>query len=136
MPGPPGAMERRGPRGPFHPPGPPRWPYKSWDVLEKGDPEMYKLLRSDFELERQTRELAIQFRRATADRRTEIKEQLGELVGKHFEVRQQRRRLEVKQLQEELERLRDAIQQRDDTRDELVRQRLAEILGEEGGLEF
>ena len=136
MPGPPGAMDRRGPRRPLHPPGPPRWPYDNWDVLQKGDPQMYKLLRDDYELERQTRELALQFRRASAERRAEIKEQLDELVNKHFEVRQQRRRLELKRLEEELKRLRDAIESRDEARDELVRQRVAEVLGEEAGIEF
>ncbi len=136
MPGPPGAVDRRGPRGPLHPPGPPRWPYNDWDVLQKMDPQMYKLLREDYVLERQTREFAIQYRRASAEQRAEIKKQLGELVDKHFEVRQERRRLELKRLEEELERLREAIEARNDTRDELVRQRVAEILGDEGGLEF
>jgi hypothetical protein len=136
MPGPPGAMDRRGPRGPLHPPGPPRWPYNNWDVLQKSDPEMYKLLRDDYEMERQTRELAIQYRRASAEQRAEIKQQLGELVDKHFEVRQQRRRLELKRLEEELERLREAIEARNEARDDLVRQRVAEILGDQGGLEF
>ena len=136
MPGPPGAMDRRGPRGPLHPPGPPRWPYSNWDVLQKRDPQMYKLLREDYELERQARELAIQYRRASGEQRAEIKEQLGELVDKHFEVRQQRRRLELKRLEEELERLREAIEARNEARDDLVRQRVAEILGDQGGLEF
>ena len=66
----------------------------------------------------------------------DLKEQLGELVNKHFEVRQQRRQLELKRLEEELERLRDAIESRNEARDELVRQRVVEILGEEAGLEF
>ena len=136
MPNRPGRFDPRGPRGPMHPAGPPRWPFHNWDALERTDPEMYKLLTEDYELERRTRELAIQYRRASGEQRAEIREQIKESVDKHFQARQERRLLELKRLEEELKRLREAIQRRDDARETLVGERVLELLGEEGDLDF
>ena len=136
MPNRPGRFDPRGPRGPMHPAGPPRWPFHNWDALERTDPEMYKLLTEDYELERRTRELAIQYRRASGERRAEIREQLKESVDKHFQVRQERRLLELKRLEEELQRLREAIQRRDESRKTLVGERVLELLGDENDLDF
>jgi len=135
-PGLPGPLVQGGPRRPPHPSGPPRWPHHDWNAFEKNDPEMYKLLKDDYDLERQTRELAIQYRRAPGAQRTDIKQRLSELVNKHFEVRQERRLLELKRLEEELKRLRDAIDLRNEAREELVKERILQLLGEEGDLEF
>lgn len=132
----PGRFDPRGPRGPVHSAGPPRWPFHNWDTLESTDPEMYKLLKEDYDLERRTRELAIQYRRASGQQRPAIREQLEKLIDEHFQVRQERRLLELKRLEEELERLREAIQRRDETRQTLVRDRVKELLGDEDDLDF
>lgn len=91
---------------------------------------MYKLLKKDNDLERQTRELAIQYRRAPADQRDVLKKQLEELVEEHFGVRQQRRQLELKRLEQELDRLRTALQRRNEARQQIVKQRTGQLLGE------
>ncbi len=121
----------------FGPPGgPPRWPYHNWEALQKNDPEMFKLSMEDLDMERRTRELAIQYRRAPQRQRTAIKEELEQVVDKHFEVRQQRRRLELKQLEEELQRLRGTIERRNKARVELVGKRISQLLGEDENLDF
>lgn len=119
--GPPGANRR--------PPGPPRWPHEDWASMEKNDPEMFKLLQEDLDLERQTREQAMQYRRAPKAQREKIKVKLQELVNKHFDVRQQRRSLELKRLDEELKRLREAMDRREKARKDLVERRVVELLG-------
>ena len=91
---------------------------------------MYKLLKEDRGLERWTREVAIQYQRAPNKQKEVIRAELDGLVNKHFEVRQQRRLLELKRLEEELKRLRDAIDQRNEAREELVGKRVSELLGE------
>jgi hypothetical protein len=136
MPGRPGPRDQRGPRRPIHPPVPPRWPFHNWETLERTDPQMYKLLKEDYDLERRTRELAIQYRRASGDQRAPIRAQLEDLVDKHFQARQARRLLELERLEEELKRLRDAIERRDEARQTLVADRVAELLGEENNLNF
>jgi len=104
--------------------------------LEKNDPEMYKFSKEEADLERRTRELAMQYRRAPAAERDEIKQQLEKLVNQHFDARQQRRQLEIKRIEEELQRLREAIDRRNKARKELVGKRVTELLGQEDEMGF
>jgi len=137
-----GGMGRGGPAnqggpGRFgHPGGSPRWPHDNWDALQKNDPEMYELLVEDNELDNRARQLAAQYRRAPIAGRTAIKKEIEQLLGQHFEIRQQRRVLELKRLEEELERLRSAIELRNKARSELVGKRITQLLGEQEGLDF
>lgn len=133
----PGGMpgfERR-PRDGRFPMGPPGMP-GNWQQMQEDDPEMYKLLTTDRELERQTVEMAEQYRRAPAADREKLKAGLSELVGKHFEVRQERRELQLKRMEEEIQRLRDAIKARNDSREKIVTERITELTGEANPLDF
>ena len=78
----------------------------------------------------------MQYRRASGDERTKIKQQLEETVNKHFDVRQQRRTLELKRMEGELQRLREVIDRREKARKEIVEKRVTELLGTERELEF
>jgi hypothetical protein len=114
----------------------PRLPHEDWSDLEKNDPEMYKLLREDMALERQTRELAAQYRRAPKESREQIRQQIQQLTEKHFDVRQQRRLLELKRVEEELQRLREAVARREKARQDLVQKRVSELLGADDEVRF
>lgn len=100
------------------------------------DPEMRELMKQDADLDRQAMEMSNQVRRASSDEREKLKSQLAEVVNKHFDVRQKRRDLQLKRLQEELERLQSAISKRNASREAIVKNRLAELLGEPRDLEF
>ena len=106
------------------------------ESIKDRDPEMYKVLKEDRDLEHRTRELVEQYRRASGDDRSKIKQQLEETVSKHFDVRQQRRTLELKRLEGELQRLREVIARRDKSRKEIVEKRITTLLGTERELEF
>jgi hypothetical protein len=130
-------FDREGPPGPDHrPPGPPHGPWGDLQSLEKIDPEMYKVLKQDQDLERQTRELVMQYRRAPSAEREKLKPQITELVNKHFDVRQAHRSLELKRLEGELQRLREAIDRRSKARKEIVDKRVSELIGREDELRF
>jgi hypothetical protein len=132
---PPGMMPGMGPGpggmlpgGPIGGPGGMGTP---WSMMEKTDPEMYKLMMADMKLERETRELAVQYRQAPSDRRAEIKEKIKELVAKHFNVRQERWALDIKRLEAKLQQLRERMERRLKARDKLVAERVSELLGRE-----
>jgi hypothetical protein len=97
---------------------------------------MYGLLKADSELDRQEREMAMRYRQAPREQREKILAAIHETVNKHFEVRQQRRAMELKRLETELQRLREAIQRREKARKELVQRRAAELVGREDELPF
>ena len=129
-----GPPPRRGPQGdrPLPPGPPPRLPQRGREDLESlrtSDPELFKAMQEDRDLERQSRDQAQQYRRADKDEQAKIKEKLVEIVNKHFEVRQQLRSLEVKRLEQQLKQLRDKIDQRAKDRKDIVEKRIVELTG-------
>jgi len=97
---------------------------------------MFKLLRQEMDLDRQTRALAEDYRQSPRPKRDDIKKQLEKLVDQQFEVRQQRRQLELKRLEEELQSLRDAMERRNKARKQIVEKRVTELLGQEEDVGF
>jgi hypothetical protein len=93
------------------------------------DPEMYKAAKADGDLDRLTRELAMQYRQAPPDGRQRVKKDVEKAVTQQFEVRQQRRVLELKRLESELQRLHTALDARVKARDQLIQKRVSDLLG-------
>lgn len=106
------------------------------DFMRQQDPEMFALVSQDEQLEQQTADLADQVRRASGEQRDKLKTQLTEMVNKHFEIRQQRRELQLKRMETELGRLREAIKERNQAREAIIQQRLTELTGEVKDLGF
>ena len=101
----------------------------------ESDPEMLELLKADRELEHQTRRMAAHYREAPESKRAEIKEQLEELVNKHFDIRQKRRRAELERLEKELSRVKNVLERREKAREMLIQQRIGELVGD-GSVNF
>jgi hypothetical protein len=106
------------------------------DRLEEDDPEMHKLVVEDLRLEEASLDLANQIRSAKTEDREKLRAELAVQVNKHFDVRQQRRELQLKRLEDELKRLREAIESRTRSRDEIVQKRLIDLVGNPKDLEF
>lgn len=100
------------------------------------DPEMTALNRSDFELDQQTRELADALRGAKKDDREKIRAELTEVVNKHFDIRQKRRELQIKRMEDELKKLHEAMTKRNEAKEQIIKRRLAELVGNEDDLGF
>jgi hypothetical protein len=133
----------RGPNPPMYygPSGQPNWPQGGMPgmggvrggrgPMGPSDPEMEKLMQTDFNLDRQSHELAEQYNQASKDKRDEIKKQLAELVTKQFEARQERRTLELKRLEDEINRIRESIDKRNKGKQLIVDRRVSELLGQD-----
>lgn len=142
------------PGSPFGPPGlrgdrPMDTPFGVWpgrgeearlEALQKYDPELYELEKKDRELERSSVELGQHYRRLSPEQQRErgqaMKNALQTNVDKHFEVRQARRQLQLKRLEEELNRMRAAIERRNELRKQIVERRVMELIGEQNELDF
>lgn len=111
----------------------PRGPREDWHSLEKHDPEMFKVMREERELEQESVELAQAYRRAPTDEQAAVKEKLLQTVTRHFEVRQQRRTIEIKRLEQELQRLRESIERRTKAQEAIVNDRVSKLLGIDEG---
>lgn len=97
--------------------------------MRTSDPEMYKLAKVDAELDRQSQDLALQYIHASREKRDQIRQQVEQVVNQHFEVRQERRLLELKRLKEELQSFQEAIDRRTKARKELIEKRMSDLLG-------
>ncbi len=101
------------------------------------DPEMIKLVQADHDIGQRARQLAQKIRKGKpGPEGVDQKDELSKLVNGHFDVRQKRRELELKRLEEQLSRLREVIKRRSDSRELIVGKRLSEMLGEQYELDF
>jgi hypothetical protein len=103
---------------------------------EAEDPKMRDLIKQDAQLDRESHELAARIRQARGDERTKLKEQLSDLVTRHFEIRQQRREHQLERMEDELKRLRETIAKRNTSRDAIIDNHVKELVGEAGDLDF
>jgi hypothetical protein len=99
--------------------------------MEKSDPEMSKLIKAEFDLNRRTEELARKYAEAAKDEHAKLKEDLSKLVTEQFQTRQQRRKLELTRFEEELKRLREATDRREKNKQQIIEKRVSELLHED-----
>ena len=123
----PGEFDFRRPGSDRQPGPPPFGPPRDWGSVERDDPEMFKLMKEEGELERQTTDLAAKYRDAAKDQKEKVKEDLRKAVTQHFDLRQKRRALEAKRLEEELKRFRDAIDGREKNRSQIIDKRVDDL---------
>jgi hypothetical protein len=99
------------------------------------DPDMEKINRSVHELEQQSHELMRKYVDTDdAPLREKAKAQLREMLSKQFDLQNQRRSLELTRIEERLGKLRDQLKRRTDARDQIVDQRLLQLVSEAEGL--
>ncbi len=115
--------------------GPPKHgPFQDWKQMEKADPEFFNLLKQDAQLEQTTRQLTMQYRQASGDAKVQLGKQLEETVAKHFDVRQQRRAMELNRLETELKRIKEAFDKRNAAKDKIIQKHIQELKGEDESL--
>ena len=97
----------------------------------ENDPEMQRLLEVDASLDRQSQELAEEYRHAPKDKQAEVKKKLEDVVAHQFEARQERRSLELKRLENEIKRIQTSIDKRNAIKKQIVDRRVLEVLGQD-----
>lgn len=104
-------------------------PYYRYAVAN--DKEMQDLVDKETELSKKTTELVRVLKAAAADKKAEVRTQLTTVVEEHFAVRQQQRELQLKRIEEEVKKLREAIEKRNTAKKEIIERRIAELTGED-----
>lgn len=100
----------------------------------RNDPELYKLRVQDFRLTQRTRMVARRARQADLDgnqrdaRRLIV--ELKNIIREHFDVRQTMREHELHRLELRLDAMRKQLQQRAESREQLIQKRIDEVLGD------
>lgn len=103
--------------------------------MEALDEETRALHEQDQAHEQSARQLIQQYRAAESGTdRSDLQEKLATTVREHFETRQQLREKELAALEARVRRLRELHDKREDAKDEIVEQRVEQLIREAEGL--
>jgi hypothetical protein len=107
------------------------------EMLKKDDPARYEREVKIRDLERQSRELSDNYRKAPdeAARKT-IRADLANVLTQLFDWREMNRQDEVKRLETELKRLKETLEQRQKNRAGIIERRILQLTGEAGAMEW
>jgi hypothetical protein len=84
------------------------------------------------ELDRSARELAGNWQREQDPaKKAQLKASLQNAVAQQFQIRQQRRTEELTRLEQEVKKLRDAMEKREKAKDAIIGRRIAELTGDD-----
>jgi len=104
-------------------------------AMRRYDPQGFELRIKDLALSRQSQHSAQRFHEAHSAGDDELAAAelsvLQGIVADHFDIRQQIREHELMKLEQQIESLRDQLQQRADNRDQLIEERLEELISQD-----
>lgn len=105
------------------------------DIKER-DPRGFERTREMRRLEGESLALGERARQAPPDERERIVKELGQVLQKLFDVREENRAREVSELKRRVEALEKELSNRKANKDRIVEQRRRELLGEKGELDW
>lgn len=100
---------------------------KLMDVKDR-DPALYQRMREQRRLDRRVDSLARVIWKSTGEKQKKSRTEMRETLEESFEIKQNLMREEVRQIENDLDELRDLINRREAKRDEIVKRRMSEVL--------
>ena len=100
------------------------------------NPERYRQMVRQREMEKQAMELAEALREAEGDDRDRLSGELRRLLEESFDLKQDRMRGEVDLVERELDELKTLVTKREENRDSIIERRLGELMGDTHYLEW
>ena len=96
--------------------------------VSQRDRALYEQLIEEFELERETKEIALQARSLPpGDDQDEQIENLRQLLGRIFDLKQENRQREIEQLEEQLSILQKRLSEREAMKDKIIDHRIRQL---------
>ena len=97
--------------------------------VSQRDQALYRQLIEELELERETKEIAYQARTLPqGDERDEQIENLRELLGRIFDLKQENRQQEIEQLEQQLNILKKRLDERESMKDKIIDHRIRQLI--------
>ncbi len=100
------------------------------------DKNFQKMEQEIVEYEIETKSLIEKLKKEDGAEKAQIKSSLQKAIGKLFDLKEKRRSLEIKRLEERLDELNKKLKIRKQNKDEIIKRRMQELLGEENYLEW
>ena len=108
--------------------------FRDIDNMRKNDPERFKLLQADAEMDRKIKELVFKFKKETdVEKKESLRKEISELCVKHFEVRQQRREMDLARMKAWLNQMEQGIEKSRQNKDKIIEQRIKLLLDDNLG---
>jgi hypothetical protein len=113
------------------------WGMKRLEKLKEKNPAAYKQKMEYFKLEGEMRSLAGDYRKSKSDsEKAKIKKQLKPKLDRLFDLRQEGRKYEIKNLQKKAADLEKSLAERKSNKNKIIEKHLEKILGEKDDLEW
>jgi len=100
------------------------------------DYKYYQALKEAYALEYEVKKLSHACRRARGAEKTKLRSELSATVARLFDIREEKRKREVTQLEKKLLKLRNSLALRKTNKDLIVNNRIKQLLGEAGDLDW
>lgn len=108
--------------------------FRDIENMRKNDPERFKLLQADAEMDRKIKELVFKFKKETdAEKKESLRNEISDLCVKHFEVRQQRREMDLARMKAWLNQMEQGIEKSRQNKDKIIEQRIKFLLDDNLG---
>ncbi len=105
--------------------------------LQNKDKSLFDLIIQKEELDAQSMKLAREYNEAEdEDTKSLIENELGEILGKLFDVRQKEEKAKADKMEEELKKIRETLAEKDKNRDIIIQNRLDELTGKNKYLQW
>jgi len=113
------------------------WPLIS-ELIEadRTDPDYARLLAEDHRLQQKIDQKVRRCKKAEGQERERLRDEIGELLAKQFEVRQKTRAWRLEELERQIKKLRKELERREDNRKKLIDRELNHRLGKADNLRW
>ena len=108
--------------------------FRDIENMKKNDPERFKMLQEDAELDLKIKELVRKFKSEKDGEQNEaLRKEITELCVKHFDVRQQRRELDLARMKAWLNQMEQGVEKSRQNKDKIIEQRIKSLLDDTFG---
>ena len=102
--------------------------------MRRNDPERFNLLKSDAEMDWKIRNLVFKFKKEKdAEKKEALRKEISELCAKHFEVRQQRREMDLARMKAWLNQMEQGLEKSRQNKDKIIEERIKFLLDDSLG---
>lgn len=108
--------------------------FRDMDNMRRNDPERFNLLKADAEMDWKIRDLVFKFKKENdAEKKEALRKEISELCTKHFEVRQQRREMDLARMKAWLNQMEQGLEKSRQNKDKIIEQRIKFLLDDSLG---
>jgi hypothetical protein len=109
---------------------------KRMQDLQESNPEMYQVEKSIHQLEVEADSLSADVRKSPGKDTAKLRDTLKTKLGGLFDLREKKRELEARQIEQELKNIREILAKRQTNREAIIQKRLKELCGDNEGQEW